>query len=65
MHFNLNKPPLVVIIGPTAVGKTEVSLQLAERLNGEIVSGDYCGRSNRASGIEDYQILGKALSTGR
>lgn len=40
MHSNLNKLPLVVIIGPTAVGKTEVSLQLAERLNGEIVSGD-------------------------
>jgi tRNA dimethylallyltransferase len=40
MPFNLNKPPLVVIVGPTAVGKTEVSLQLAERLDGEIVSGD-------------------------
>jgi tRNA dimethylallyltransferase len=34
------KPPLIVIIGPTAVGKTETSLQLAERLKGEIVSAD-------------------------
>ncbi len=34
------KPPLIVILGPTAVGKTEISLQLAERLNGEIVSAD-------------------------
>ena len=34
------KLPLVVIVGPTAVGKTELSLQLAERLNGEIVSAD-------------------------
>lgn len=34
------KPPLVVIVGPTAVGKTEVSIQLAERLGGEIVSAD-------------------------
>jgi tRNA dimethylallyltransferase len=33
-------PPLVIILGPTAVGKTEVSLQLAERLKGEIVSAD-------------------------
>jgi tRNA dimethylallyltransferase len=33
-------PPLVVILGPTGVGKTEVSLQLAERLGGEIVSAD-------------------------
>ncbi len=31
---------LVVIVGPTAVGKTELSIQLAERLNGEIVSAD-------------------------
>ena len=33
-------PPLIVIVGPTAVGKTEISLQLAERLSGEIVSAD-------------------------
>ncbi len=32
--------PLILIVGPTAVGKTELSLQLAERLNGEIVSAD-------------------------
>ena len=34
------KPPLVVIVGPTAVGKTEIAIELAERLNGEIVSAD-------------------------
>ncbi len=32
--------PLVVILGPTAAGKTEISIQLAERLGGEIVSAD-------------------------
>jgi tRNA dimethylallyltransferase len=32
--------PLIVIVGPTAVGKTEISIQLAERLVGEIVSAD-------------------------
>ncbi len=41
------KPPLIVILGPTGVGKTEVALELAERLDGEIVSADsrlfYCG----------------------
>ena len=31
---------LVVIIGPTAVGKTEISVELALRLQGEIISGD-------------------------
>jgi tRNA dimethylallyltransferase len=30
----------VVIVGPTAVGKTEVALRLAERLDGEIISAD-------------------------
>jgi tRNA dimethylallyltransferase len=34
------KPPLVLIVGPTAVGKTEIAIQLAERLDGEIVSAD-------------------------
>ncbi|MBM7586962.1 tRNA dimethylallyltransferase [Bacillus pakistanensis] len=34
------KQKLIVLIGPTAVGKTETSLQLAKRFNGEIISGD-------------------------
>jgi tRNA dimethylallyltransferase len=33
-------PPLVCLVGPTAVGKTEVALLLAERLGAEIVSAD-------------------------
>ncbi len=32
--------PLLVIVGPTAVGKTEISLALAEELGAEIVSAD-------------------------
>lgn len=32
--------PLVVILGPTAVGKTRLSLELAQRFAGEIVSAD-------------------------
>jgi len=35
-----DKLPLVVIVGPTAVGKTSVSIELARRLDGEIVSAD-------------------------
>lgn len=34
------RPPLIVIVGPTAVGKTEAAIVLAERLDGEIVSAD-------------------------
>ncbi|MBW8348965.1 tRNA (adenosine(37)-N6)-dimethylallyltransferase MiaA [Bacillus sp. IITD106] len=31
---------LVVIVGPTAVGKTKLSIEIAKRFNGEIISGD-------------------------
>lgn len=34
------KPPLVILTGPTAVGKTEISINLAKRINGEIISAD-------------------------
>ncbi len=36
----MTKPPLIVIVGPTAVGKTEIAIQVAERWKGEIVSAD-------------------------
>lgn len=36
----MTKPPIVLIVGPTAVGKTELALRLAEKMNGEIVSVD-------------------------
>ena len=32
------KPKLVIVLGPTAVGKSEVALQLAQSINGEIVN---------------------------
>ncbi len=32
--------PLIVILGPTASGKSEMALKLAKKLNGEIVSAD-------------------------
>jgi tRNA dimethylallyltransferase len=35
-----SKLPLIVIVGPTAVGKTEISIRLAGRLDGAIVSAD-------------------------
>lgn len=34
------KQKVIVIIGPTAVGKTRLSVELAQRVNGEIISGD-------------------------
>jgi len=35
-----NKKTLIVIAGPTASGKTELSIKLAKKINGEIISGD-------------------------
>ena len=32
--------PLVILTGPTAVGKTDLSIKLAKRINGEIISAD-------------------------
>lgn len=34
------KPKILLILGPTAVGKSELAMSLAERLNGEIVNAD-------------------------
>lgn len=35
-----HKKPLVILTGPTAVGKTDLSIALAKRIGGEIVSAD-------------------------
>ena len=34
------KKKIIVVAGPTAVGKTALGIQLAQRFNGEIISGD-------------------------
>lgn len=34
------KPKVIVIVGPTASGKTALSIELAKKINGEIVSCD-------------------------
>lgn len=36
----MKKTPVVVIVGPTAVGKTKTGIELAKAFDGEIVSGD-------------------------
>lgn len=34
------KEKIIIIVGPTAVGKTALSIELAKKFNGEIISGD-------------------------
>jgi len=48
--------PLLVVLGPTAVGKTALSLDLAERYNGEIVSVD-------SMQVYQYMDIGTAKPT--
>ena len=41
-HTNgkLNKRPLIILTGPTAVGKTALSIKLAKAVNGQMISAD-------------------------
>ena len=36
----MDKEPLIIIAGPTAVGKSQAAVQLAHRIGGEIISAD-------------------------
>lgn len=36
----MNKPKMIILTGPTAVGKTELSIRLAKEIGGEIISAD-------------------------
>ena len=40
MQTQITKRPLIILTGPTAIGKTALSLKLAKAVNGEIISAD-------------------------
>mgnify|MGYP000851928891 CR=1 FL=1 len=40
MNNRVHNKPLIILAGPTAVGKTELSIKLAKAVNGEIISCD-------------------------
>lgn len=50
------KKNLVVLLGPTGIGKTDLSLDLAEKINGEIISSD-------SMQIYKYMDIGSAKAT--
>lgn len=50
------KIPLITIVGPTASGKTTLSVEIAKRLNGEIISAD-------SMQIYKYMDIGTAKAT--
>ena len=41
------KPPLIILAGPTAVGKTELSISLAKAIGGEIISCEAVPKSKK------------------
>lgn len=50
------KKPLIVIAGPTASGKTSISIKLAKKINGEIISAD-------SMQVYKYMDIGTAKAT--
>ena len=38
--MNTAKKPLIILTGPTAVGKTALSIKLAQQINGQMISAD-------------------------
>jgi tRNA dimethylallyltransferase len=58
---NMNKP-LIVLSGPTAVGKTALSINLAKSVSGEIISADsmqvYKGMDIGTAKIKEEEMCG-------
>ncbi len=52
----MTKENLCILVGPTAIGKTDISIGLAEKLNGEIISSD-------SMQIYKYMDIGSAKVT--
>lgn len=52
----MKKIPLIILTGPTAVGKTDLSINLAKSLNAEIISAD-------SMQIYEYMDIGSAKVT--
>ena len=52
----MKKIPLIILTGPTAVGKTDLSIELAKDLNAEIISAD-------SMQIYEYMDIGSAKVT--
>ena len=67
MAYNKNQPfELITVLGPTATGKTRLAVELANRLNGEIISADsrqiYRGMDiGTGKDLEDYSFDGKNI----
>ena len=62
----MKKPDLITVLGPTATGKTKLAVQLAAKLDGEIISADsrqvYRGMDiGTGKDLEEYDLNGKQI----
>ena len=63
---SINKFDLLVILGPTATGKTKLAVKLADKLNGEVISADsrqvYRGMDiGTGKDLAEYQLKSKKI----
>lgn len=63
---NISRKNLIVILGSTATGKTRLAIQLADELDGEIISADsrqvYRGMDiGTGKDLNDYKLKGKKI----
>jgi tRNA dimethylallyltransferase len=58
MHLagNTSQPPLLIILGPTAIGKTDLAIHIAQQLGGEIIGAD-------SRQVYKYMNIGTATPT--
>ena len=57
---------LIVVLGPTATGKTKLAVQLAHKLGGEIISADsrqvYSGMNiGTGKDLDEYKLSGNPI----
>ncbi len=60
--LNIDSKPLIILTGPTAVGKTDLSIKLAKALDGEIISADsaqvYKGMNIGSAKVTEEEMQG-------
>lgn len=61
-----NETPMIILLGPTATGKTRLAAELAFKINGEVISADsrqvYQGMDlGTGKDLMDYQVEGKEI----